>query len=647
MTQPHDPPGVTTGTCRFLRAVAVPLLLPIPTFLRPIDGWNVRIRGPDAIDLFFVTQAMRPAIEFQLTSTDKQIICYGLARGLAASTPMGLFHEDLRITDILLDERRYPVIARAGEPAQVPSIATVRTLPLPAAIHLCPSRVRAGLKPKRPVLAIADEWSLAMIMYQLVEAQPVDLPLQPGESCFDGLSRGARPRIGPNTAKWEGLLSELWREKDAPFGFEKIVQYLENPTNWLDGVDSLAFWRYKAYLDYEILKFKPKQLSFLTIQKLYQRQYADSFIRLGNDSRIQQFAHLVAWLTGRDLKGTNAQSYEPILRSLQEKGTLDAGILEAIEPRPPLPTFFRTCAGVPRKRVIVGDDCDGWEIVRFLREVVAASLGHPALLSADGWNVCVDGPQLALCLYSRTVAESPALTDITSKIIVVYGIARGLQFLHSLGLAHGNLCPSAVLIKDGYPLLTDIGAAADPHSRYAAPEVRDGGVPSVLSDAYSYAILAKEILKGSDCTEVEAFLASLEADRPFGRPLFDIIVSWLEANLPPGVIGERFEAYRGFLDVRAAAGDGVASPTWLIGLSRRLPTGSAIAATAAALSAATGDSDLFASVTAALRDRGSLTGFVSPIAPRLAPQDALLAPLLSFVVPRDCLVVDTDRKSVV
>jgi hypothetical protein len=375
MTQNFAPASLTADVCRFLRVVAPPLSTGSPIFLRPLDGWNVRYRHPNFIQLYFVAKYVRPITDFVLSPTEKQIIFYGLARGFSALHKHNLSHTDLRFTDVYLDDRRYPVILRTGEVSQPFSGLTLQTLSPTDVIHLAPARVDAGPNAQtRDIIACADEWSLAMIAYRLLEERPIEIAMHAGESCFTALKNGVRPFLGPKTEKWGSLLTELWKNGPTPYGFDQIVQFLENPLNWLDGVDSVAFWRYKAFVDYEELNWGPKRLSDVSVSKLFRRNSAVTNMKLGKTA-IEQFARFLEWLNGSELGKTDPQSYEPILKSLQEKGSL----CDVIEPCPSPRTFFRTGGGRLVK-TLVGNNTDVSEIIRYLRQVILGSLGHPALL---------------------------------------------------------------------------------------------------------------------------------------------------------------------------------------------------------------------------------------------------------------------------
>jgi serine/threonine protein kinase len=92
-------------------------------------------------------------------------------------------------------------------------------------------------------------------------------------------------------------------------------------------------------------------------------------------------------------------------------------------------------------------------------------------------------------------------------MIIVYGVARGMAFLHGLKILHRDLKPENVFLdENGYPRIADLGFAKYSESKrqtvqtgtplYLAPEVWCGLYYGFPADVYSYAMLFYEVIEG-------------------------------------------------------------------------------------------------------------------------------------------------------
>lgn len=158
---------------------------------------------------------------------------------------------------------------------------------------------------------------------------------------------------------------------------------------------------------------------------------------------------------------------------------------------------------------------------RFAREVsLSLSLRHPHLI--QGLHGVPFGEEAFLALE---YVEKGTLEDLLLKRPLSQGhqgpegprlareevtrallqVGEALLFLHQKGLVHQDVKPSNVFVGDGVYKLGDLGTvrpleeanpeyAGSPH--YLAPELFLGARPSPKSDAYSFGVMAYELLVG-------------------------------------------------------------------------------------------------------------------------------------------------------
>ncbi|KAA8529019.1 hypothetical protein F0562_033493 [Nyssa sinensis] len=115
------------------------------------------------------------------------------------------------------------------------------------------------------------------------------------------------------------------------------------------------------------------------------------------------------------------------------------------------------------------------------------------------------GSLSALLHGSKSAKETPLNWDIRSRI--AYGVARGVEYLHSQGLnsCHGNIRSSNILLTNSYDArVSEFGIAqlVSPESKpkliagYHAPEVTNAHDVSQKTDVYSFGVLLLELLSG-------------------------------------------------------------------------------------------------------------------------------------------------------
>lgn len=160
---------------------------------------------------------------------------------------------------------------------------------------------------------------------------------------------------------------------------------------------------------------------------------------------------------------------------------------------------------------------------RFAREVnLSLSLRHPHLVRGLWGKPYGEDAFLALEYCPKTLEarlqEGPLPFEEAKRALLSVG--KALLFLHERGFLHQDLKPSNIFLKDGVYKLGDLGTLRPVHEKggewagschYMAPELFRGEDPSPLSDAYSFGVLAYELLVGKRPFRGETYEALLEA----------------------------------------------------------------------------------------------------------------------------------------
>ncbi|KAK8853884.1 hypothetical protein M9Y10_016427 [Tritrichomonas musculus] len=188
--------------------------------------------------------------------------------------------------------------------------------------------------------------------------------------------------------------------------------------------------------------------------------------------------------------------------------------------------------------------------------------------------------------------ESIEKLSPTNKMIIIYGTAAGMNFLHKRNVIHRDLKPANILLDEFYrPYITDFGFSKfTPNGSRATFSIRPGTplylAPELLEDddenlsnkvdVYAFGIIVFNVLTGLQFSELntmfklckyvteggrpdipptvdEKYKDLIEkcwSGSPHDRPSFDEIVSVLEEeeNLLPGVNKHSFEKYKQFVN---------------------------------------------------------------------------------------------------
>lgn len=174
------------------------------------------------------------------------------------------------------------------------------------------------------------------------------------------------------------------------------------------------------------------------------------------------------------------------------------------------------------------------------------------------------------------LAEGGSLADVIGArghftagelVTVLVPVARAVHRLHSLGLVHGDVKPSNVLLTaNGRPMLADLGAARLPAQTdgvevwatelWSAPEVLCGAPPDAASDCYGLGAIAwacatgeapppaamrprlvdiASQLDGRLCDIITACLSHTPSARPGAAELADLV--WAATDAEPAPVG--------------------------------------------------------------------------------------------------------------
>ncbi|KAG8875735.1 hypothetical protein FRB97_004770 [Tulasnella sp. 331] len=139
------------------------------------------------------------------------------------------------------------------------------------------------------------------------------------------------------------------------------------------------------------------------------------------------------------------------------------------------------------------------------------SLKHRNVLQCCGIVLLKEGDTDGTSICSnRDVMRYIQVHPEANRMQLVYGVAKGLQYLHGASIRHDALWGSNVLVDDkGNAVLSNFSltktldpntvmtrTGSGPALRWSAPETVNNQILSIQADVYSWAMTALEILSG-------------------------------------------------------------------------------------------------------------------------------------------------------
>jgi len=182
-------------------------------------------------------------------------------------------------------------------------------------------------------------------------------------------------------------------------------------------------------------------------------------------------------------------------------------------------------------------------------EIFARDVQHPAVVAPKSRALEGYGTVLQQRLVVRgslqDLLDSSGVLAVDQAVSLCAGLLDALQAVHDAGVAHNDIKPDNLLVdEDGTLALIDFGIAArldhkerglrpgaPPGSRgFMAPELRQGGAPSVASDLFALGAILLAMVSGRGIedgedpllrpevgAELRSFLAGCLASRPEDR----------------------------------------------------------------------------------------------------------------------------------
>ncbi|KAK8842485.1 hypothetical protein M9Y10_026074 [Tritrichomonas musculus] len=405
-------------------------------------------------------------------STKKLINIYGIASAMKYLHSLGIIHRNLRCGNIIEDENFYPKICSFSFFKYLYELNdeyNEKYFFNPAGS--APEVLESQIYSKE-----SDVYSFAFIVYEIMTN---DVPYSEFKNPFDFIRGVAlenqRPKFNKLIPKcYQNLIESCWStDPEQRPSFDLIVDKLKSDESFIvDGVDRDEYKKY--------------------IESINQVTDSLDYLDINDYGKIEKIGY---------------SNFSNVFK-VKEKST-----------------YKLYAAKVLKKE---SGDLTEEENSLLSRELkIMKKLNHPSIIKIKGFSPITfnynQHPTIIMELGNCSLQKmldleknklSPVHWNSTKKLINIYGIASGMQYLHSMNIIHRDLKPSNILEDSHlFPKISDFGLSKEIHKNaesitfqsildqkgttfYIAPEVWKECNYTKACDVYAFSMIVYEIIYG-------------------------------------------------------------------------------------------------------------------------------------------------------
>lgn len=437
--------------------------------------------------------------------TKKLINIYGIACGMSYLHSHNYLHRDLKPANVFLDDYLFPIIGDFGLSKEI--------------AHEKINGKKSGLKGTCAYIApeifnenkydkSGDVYSFAMIVYEIMTNNILYENLNHFQVMINVIN-GFRPKLSNEIPScYQKLIEDCWEDdpKRRPT-FDQIVEILRNDQEFItETVDKNEFYEYIEYIEGDVsnIKLAPTVSIDLNLAEEDEDEEVDDN---NNNNEVLKKGYVDL----RDFEKVKLIRKSEFSKFYEIKNIKNGLIYFA---------KFMTIVIAKLKKD---------EILNLTREVnIISQLNHPCCLKFIGYSPTdytnkrkpviitelAKNGCLSLFLSKEREEKIDENWNETSKLILIYGVACGMSYLHSHNILHRDLTPESVFLDDKMnPKIGNFGLSTKFHTlqsmtfqstagikgkpAYLSPEILQLNEFSKAGDVYSFAMLVFEIVSNS------------------------------------------------------------------------------------------------------------------------------------------------------